>query len=703
MNLCTLNSTRNNSQFITAMCDEQSLYRQEVFTKSTEDFCTSSRRSDESLNLENSIEEYTSFLPSIYTYRGKNGKTKTSSFERGWTPVEGGVTLTWKDVNVYVQGEKKWSLGGAVVPPFKRVLNNVFGAIQPGSLVAMMGASGAGKSTLMSVLAHRAPKGVMVDGEIRVNGRQVGPSMRDLSGFVYQDDLFVGSLTCREHLEFMAELRLGKNVSGHARKEIIDRLISELSLGNCENTQIGGEGFEKGISGGEMKRLAFASEVLTDPPVLFCDEPTTGLDSFSAETLVKIMKKMAAEGKTIVCTIHQPSSEIYNLFGSLILLTEGRIAYMGTTKRVLSFFESFGYKCPENYNPADFFVQTLAVVPGHEQHCRSTIKATCDRFAVSSQAREIELLIQYEANVGYSMEDAQLVNSTLESQIVSNRAGWWNQTRQLAKRSFIDSLRNPAVHWLRIAQKFMLAFLVGLCFTDLRLDQHGIQNIQGAIFIFATENTFPCMYGVLQVFPKELPLFLREAKNGLYRVDAYYTAKVMSLLPGFILEPIIFTTVAYWIMGLRNSAPAFLYSVLVIILTANTASACGMFFSAAFESLSMASAILIPFDYILMITGGIFINIKTLPLYAAWTSYFSWFFYTNEALNIVQWEGVENISCDATTPSMTAICVATGEEVLKKYSFNPSYYPIDILAMLLLYFGFHLFGFLALLKRVRLN
>ncbi|XP_065564729.1 protein scarlet-like isoform X3 [Artemia franciscana] len=628
MNLCTLNSTRNNSQFITAMCDEQSLYRQEVFTKSTEDFCTSSRRSDESLNLENSIEEYTSFLPSIYTYRGKNGKTKTSSFERGWTPVEGGVTLTWKDVNVYVQGEKKWSLGGAVVPPFKRVLNNVFGAIQPGSLVAMMGASGAGKSTLMSVLAHRAPKGVMVDGEIRVNGRQVGPSMRDLSGFVYQDDLFVGSLTCREHLEFMAELRLGKNVSGHARKEIIDRLISELSLGNCENTQIGGEGFEKGISGGEMKRLAFASEVLTDPPVLFCDEPTTGLDSFSAETLVKIMKKMAAEGKTIVCTIHQPSSEIYNLFGSLILLTEGRIAYMGTTKRVLSFFESFGYKCPENYNPADFFVQTLAVVPGHEQHCRSTIKATCDRFAVSSQAREIELLIQYEANVGYSMEDAQLVNSTLESQIVSNRAGWWNQTRQLAKRSFIDSLRNPAVHWLRIAQKF---------------------------------------------------------------------------LPGFILEPIIFTTVAYWIMGLRNSAPAFLYSVLVIILTANTASACGMFFSAAFESLSMASAILIPFDYILMITGGIFINIKTLPLYAAWTSYFSWFFYTNEALNIVQWEGVENISCDATTPSMTAICVATGEEVLKKYSFNPSYYPIDILAMLLLYFGFHLFGFLALLKRVRLN
>ena len=82
-------------------------------------------------------------------------------------------------------------------------------------------------------------------------------------------------------------------------------------------------------------------QVLTDPPVLFCDEPTTGLDSFSAETLVKIMKKMAAEGKTIVCTIHQPSSEIYNLFGSLILLTEGRIAYMGTTKRVLSFFERF--------------------------------------------------------------------------------------------------------------------------------------------------------------------------------------------------------------------------------------------------------------------------------------------------------------------------------------------------------------------------
>jgi ATP-binding cassette, subfamily G (WHITE), eye pigment precursor transporter len=116
-------------------------------------------------------------------------------------------------------------------------------------------------------------------------------------------------------------------------------LISTLGLSDRADTRIGATGHEKVLSGGEKKRLAFASELLTDPPLLFCDEPTTGLDSFSAQKIVHMMSNMASQGKTIVCTIHQPSSELFSQFHELILLVDGRIAFMGAPNNAVTFFE----------------------------------------------------------------------------------------------------------------------------------------------------------------------------------------------------------------------------------------------------------------------------------------------------------------------------------------------------------------------------
>ncbi len=119
----------------------------------------------------------------------------------------------------------------------------------------------------------------------------------------------------------------------------------------------------KGISGGEMRRLSFASEILTNPSILFCDEPTSGLDSFMAMSIVESMKDLARNGKTIICTIHQPSSEIFEMFDKVCFLTEGKLAYIGDQLSAHAFFESQGFKCPDKYNPADFFIKTLSIVP----------------------------------------------------------------------------------------------------------------------------------------------------------------------------------------------------------------------------------------------------------------------------------------------------------------------------------------------------
>lgn len=110
--------------------------------------------------------------------------------------------------------------------------------------------------------------------------------------------------------------------------------------------------------------------------MLFCDEPTSGLDSFMAMTIVEIMRKLAMQGKTIICTIHQPSSEVFEKFDRLLLMAEGRLAYTGDLKECSGFFASNGFTCPSNYNPADFYIQYLALVPSNREESLERIQVS---------------------------------------------------------------------------------------------------------------------------------------------------------------------------------------------------------------------------------------------------------------------------------------------------------------------------------------
>jgi len=312
--------------------------------------------------------------------------------------------------------------------------------------------------------------------------------------------------------------------------------LEQLGLMKCQHAVIGIPGVKKGLSGGERKRLSFASQILTDPSVLFCDEPTTGLDAFSAERLVLMLKDLTRRGKTVVCTIHQPSSETFALFDRLVLLAEGRIAYQGPTNGALTFLESVGYKCPPTYNPADFYVQTMAIIPGMEDTSRATIRAVCDRFTVTSTAKQIDLLIQYESSLGrdvstFTKSRKGNAPKTMETAAKLQQAVWPVQFVWLLWRGFIDSYRNPGVHILRIIQKTVIALLAGLCFHGQLSsnDQRSIVNTQGALFILTTETTFPALYGALSIFPTEWPVFMRESRNGLYSPTAYYLSKVLAL------------------------------------------------------------------------------------------------------------------------------------------------------------------------------
>ena len=182
----------------------------------------------------------------------------------------------------------------------------------------------------------------MLGGELKANGEIVKPiSFRKNVAYVTQEDALFPTATCREAFEFSARLRLPESFTDEQRKNLVDDMIDSLGLKKCENTYIGSE-LIRGISGGEKKRVAIGVELVSSPAVIFLDEPTSGLDSYSAWKVLRILRAIAALDTTVLCSIHQPSSEIFNEFTNLILLGNGHVIYQGSIDDVDAPFKTLG-------------------------------------------------------------------------------------------------------------------------------------------------------------------------------------------------------------------------------------------------------------------------------------------------------------------------------------------------------------------------
>lgn len=285
--------------------------------------------------------------------------------------------------------------------------------------------------------------------------------------------------------------------SSKERLERIEEVLTLVGLKKAEKVLIGDEKL-KGISGGEKRRLSFASEFLTNPSILFCDEPTSGLDSFMAMNIMDLMISLARMGKTIICTIHQPSSQIFNKFDKLLLLAEGQIAYHGKASDAISFFSSINYPCPENYNPADHFIQILA-----EEESRKKTKLICDQFSESEIAQEMRAEVKaIETNV--QDEDK---NSRTNDDIY--KASWFEQLSALIWRQTIATLRNPMTSTVKIVRAIIVGLILGTIYWGQEMNQDGIKNIMGLLFIIVIDASFSNVFAICNSFCPEIPIFLR--------------------------------------------------------------------------------------------------------------------------------------------------------------------------------------------------
>ncbi|KAL3111370.1 hypothetical protein niasHT_019600 [Heterodera trifolii] len=558
----------------------------------------------------------------------------------------------------------------------RKILDNVSGMADAGQLVALMGASGAGKTTLLNTLLNRNLKSLSVEGQVLVNGHSLGRSITYVSGYVQQDDLFMGTLTVKEHLMAQAQLRMVGHTQRTMRRRV-NEIIDELGLQECRHARIGFTGVKKGISGGEARRLLFASELLNNPQIIFADEPTTGLDSSMADSVISVMRALTLSGRTIICTIHQPSSEIYQKFDRVMFLAQGRLAYFGEPTKATELISRAGNPCPSNYNPADHIIQCLSIEMGREAECQQRVRNICAEWERCAEGALFHAELE---------KRRQCVR---ERPTPRKTASSWVQTQSLLKRSLIDNWRNPGLTRAKLFQKLIMGVFIGLLYMNTQLNGVGVGNLNGAMFYIIAELTYSTLFGVLTFFPADFPLLAREYHDGLYCSGAYFVARSASYLPLFTIDGILMVTIAYWLIGLVPTVGRFLITLGISFLVEQSAVAFGVMLSAVCPSYPVAVSVAGPILTILSLTGGLYANVGSLPYFISWVQYLSWFRYGFEAFAISQWSGAFGDD------------EAHVRSVLAAFSFRPEAFYTDLGAMALFIGMFYLIGFFGLLFRVR--
>lgn len=513
--------------------------------------------------------------------------------DKAMTDLVGDVSarLTWKDLTVTVtlsHGETQ------------KVLEGLTGYAEPGTFTALMGPSGSGKSTLLDALASRLAANAFLSGTILLNGHKTKLSF-GTAAYVTQDDTLIGTLTVRETIAYSAQLRLPDNMPWSEKQALIESTIIEMGLQDCADTVVGNWHL-RGISGGEKRRVSIALEILMRPRLLFLDEPTSGLDSASAFFVTQTLRGLSRDGRTVIASIHQPSSEVFELFDRLYLLSGGKTVYFGQASEAYEFFAQAGFPCPSLRNPSDHF---LRCINSDFDKVKATLKgsmklrfeATDDPLEKISTAEATRTLINYYATSQYSYSARQRVEeiSKVKGTVLDSggsQASFPMQAFTLTKRSFVNMSRDFGYYWLRLVIYVVVTVCIGTIYLNVGTSYNSILargSCASFVFGFVTFMSI----GGFPSFVEDMKVFQRERMNGHYGVTAFVISNTISAMPFLILITFISGTVCYFMVRLHPGFEHYLFFVLCLYASVTVV-----------ESLMMAIASVVPNFLMGIITGA---------------------------------------------------------------------------------------------------
>ncbi|XP_062505359.1 uncharacterized protein LOC134182053 [Corticium candelabrum] len=631
-----------------------------------------------------------------------------------------GLSLDFVDVSVDVSEKEK------------EILHAVSGGVEPGEMLAIMGPSGAGKTTLLNVLAGRLKSAYNYTGQINVDGEPLNKQLRRKVSYVLQADVFFSYLTLKQALTYSALLRLPSSMSKRDKLRMVDRAIEVLGVQDCQNT-IFGNAFYSGLSGGEKKRANIACELLTDPAILMLDEPTSGLDSSTALSLLKTLRHLAIdEAKTLIATIHQPSTQCYYEFDKLLLLCEGKVAYCGPTGKVVDYFSSIGFECPAHYNPADY---ALDLVTGSESQQRELTESWKERKGIFSSTifanQPLDVIIkepmthqtQQQESSTNNLSNGDIPTNQLFSESSNNQlrrqdsyseainavvtdvecdtakyevtenhkfpTSFWTQLSVLSQRSFYQA-KPDILSKLGFIQNIIIGLIAGFIWFQISSDEKNIRDRAAFFFFQSGYWGFQPVGQASLAFSQEKAVVQKERAAGSYRLSAYYISKCFSEIPLILVLPFIEFTIAYYMAGMHG-ADRWILSFFILIISSFAAQSLGLFVGSLLSNLKEALTAGVIAMLTSLLIGGFYVT--NFPPWLQWVKYLSLITYTWDALLSLEFMGSSPFRCDHVISSYS-VCenitatngshyLITGDDVLQ--SFDVALRPWQSVMCLLLY------------------
>jgi ABC-type multidrug transport system ATPase subunit/ABC-type multidrug transport system permease subunit len=554
------------------------------------------------------------------------------------------------------------------------ILDNISGQTRSGESLAIMGSSGAGKTTFLNYLSKRFSSSTglkKVSGEIKFIHNNIDQtlSLQQLSGYVTQDDILYEVLTPRELFHFAADMKL-VNLSRISRKEKVEKLILQLGLEKCADTRVG-DVMIKGLSGGEKKRTAIGYELITEPKILFLDEPTTGLDSINAMKVIKLITDEARENnRIIIFTIHQPSSEIFHLFDKLMLLASGKVVYCDKAVQAIEYFGKLNYSCPSHFNPAEFFIKILSkenkivesletdwkkikkrkisikeenfnenndkIISRKSSFCSSSMDSSLILPQIDEKyIQEYEQQITNLSNIYFLNQKLSDLNSYPKNNSPLNlpKNNIFKEFLILFSRNMKTSLRGATAYMLRISMTILNCLLVILVFNNLGKGENAVQDRNGCLFFLTSSVVNANLQMNLMTFTIEKPKFYKEQESKMYGVLPYFLSKTILEIPLQVVLSIISFFVTYFLAGLStNSFENYFIFILTIFLTGYTGSTFAVFLSSLFDRKEILPAIFPFLLYTQLQASGYLSALDNIPYVFYPFKYISVFRYCYQAL-----------------------------------------------------------------------
>ncbi|CAH9074142.1 unnamed protein product [Cuscuta europaea] len=557
-------------------------------------------------NESSSVIELSEYLQHSHSYTGQDVKN-------GMVLPFQSLSMSFSNINYYVDIPLELKRDG-VVDDRLQLLVNVSGAFRPGVLTALVGVSGAGKTTLMDVLAGRKTGG-HIEGNIYISGHpKKQETFARVSGYCEQNDIHSPCLTVNESILFSAWLRLSSQIDLKTQKAFVEEVMELVELTPLGGALVGLPGVD-GLSTEQRKRLTIAIELVANPSIVFMDEPTSGLDARAAAIVMRTVRNIVDTGRTIVCTIHQPSIDIFEAFDELLLMKRGgELIYggpLGTeSQKLIQYFEAIEGvpKIRAGYNPAAWVLEVTSPAEESRLHL-DFAQVYRESYLFQENKDMVERLSKPNAD-SVELNFPRKYSQTLSGQ-------FWACLWKLN----LSYWRNPQYTAVRFFYTVIISLMFGsICwkFGSKRDTQQDILNAMGSMYAAVLFIGITNASSVQPVVYTERFVSYRERAAGMYSALPFAFAQVTVEFPYVFIQTLIYSSIFYSMASFEWSCWKFFWYICFMVLTLLYFTLFGMMTTAVTPNHNIAAIVAAPFYMMWNLFSGFMISRMRIPIWWRW-------------------------------------------------------------------------------------